>query len=55
MQNGFGLVANLSGGFKTYHLVMQEWVHEEAAECDKVTKTDDLKAVDCQGYSTKKE
>ena len=47
MQNGFGSVKNLSGGYKTYQLAIQEQANEDIYEYDKIMKDDDMKPVEC--------
>jgi CoA-disulfide reductase len=46
-------VRNLSGGYKTYQLAVQKQTNEDIFEYDKITKTDELKPVDCSGSDCK--
>jgi peroxiredoxin family protein/rhodanese-related sulfurtransferase/TusA-related sulfurtransferase len=47
MQHGFISVKNLSGGYKTYQLSIQEQSNEDIYEYDKIMKDDDMKPVLC--------
>lgn len=46
-------VRNLSGGYKTYQLAVQKQANEDIFEYDKITKTDEIKPVDCSGSDCK--
>ena len=46
-------VRNLSGGYKTYQLATQKQSNEDIYEYDKITKSDDIKTVDCNGSDCK--
>jgi CoA-disulfide reductase len=50
MQKGYKNVLNLSGGYKTYQLAVQEQANEDIYEYDKIMKDDEIKPVNCQGY-----
>jgi len=47
MQHGFATVKNLSGGYKTYELAIQEQANEDIYEYDTITKDDDMKSAAC--------
>lgn len=51
-QKGFK-VKNLSGGYKTYQLAVQKQSNEDIYEYDKITKSDEIKTVDCNGSECK--
>ncbi len=51
-QKGFK-VRNLSGGYKTYQLAVQKQSNEDIYEYDKITKSDEIKTVDCNGSECK--
>lgn len=53
MQNGYAIVKNLSGGYKTYHLAVAKQSNEDIFEYEKITKDDDIMPVDCNGYECK--
>lgn len=44
---------NLSGGYKTYQLAVQKQSNEDIYEYDKITKSDEIKTVDCNGSQCK--
>lgn len=49
VQNGYAKMKNLSGGYKTYELAIQKQSNEDIFEYDKITKSDEIKPVDCSG------
>jgi peroxiredoxin family protein/TusA-related sulfurtransferase len=51
-QKGFK-VRNLSGGYKTYQLAVQKQSNEDIYEYDKITKSDEIKSVDCNDTECK--
>ncbi|MCX7710054.1 MAG: CoA-disulfide reductase [Clostridia bacterium] len=53
VQHGYSRVKNLSGGFKTYQLAVQKQSNEDIYEYDKITKSDEIKPVDCCGEDCK--
>ncbi len=53
MQNGYESVKNLSGGYKTYHLAVAKQSNEDIFEYEKITQSDEIMPVDCNGYDCK--
>ena len=51
-QKGFR-ARNLSGGYKTYQLAVQKQSNEDIYEYDKITKSGEIKTVDCNGGECK--
>ncbi|AEV67317.1 CoA-disulfide reductase [Acetivibrio clariflavus] len=51
-QKGFH-AKNLSGGYKTYQLAVQKQSNEDVYEYDKITKSGEIKTVDCNGGECK--
>lgn len=49
MQKGYENVRNLSGGYKTYQVAVQKQSNEDIYEYDKISKSDEIKPVECYG------
>lgn len=49
MQKGYENVRNLSGGYKTYQVAVQKQSNEDIHEYDKISKSDEIKPVECYG------